>query len=240
MPDPHSSRYLADLVGELCALPHETEWVEFKANYRSPESIGGYISALANSAVLHGKPRGYVVWGVQDGTHELVGTNFVPSAKKKGNEPLEPWLARLLEPQVSFHFEELEVDGLRVVLLAVERATNRPVAFQGTEFVRIGSSTRKLRDHPAKERELWRLLLDSTFEDGIAAEHLTGPDILQTLDYPTYFHLLGVPPPDGRDAILKALAHDQLIKLNQAGGYDITNLGAILFARWTCPVFTDG
>ena len=53
----HSSRYLADLVRELCALPHETEWVEFKENFRSPESMGRYISALANSAVLHGSFR---------------------------------------------------------------------------------------------------------------------------------------------------------------------------------------
>ena len=31
--------------------------------------------------------------------------------------------------------------------------------------------------------------------------------------------------------VAEALAHDRLIKRNQAGGYDITNLGAILFAR---------
>ena len=43
--------------------------------------------------------------------------------------------------------------------------------------------------------------------------------------------MLGVPLPDGRNAILEALAHDELINPNQAGGYDITNLGAILFAR---------
>ena len=68
-------------------------------------------------------------------------------------------------------------------------------------------------------------------EDGVAAEHLTGQDVLQVLDYPAYFHLLGVPPADGHDAVLEALAHDRLIKRNEAGGYDITNLGAILFAR---------
>lgn len=229
--DPRSSRYLADLVRQLCALPHEAEWVEFKENYKRPELVGEYISALANSAILHGRPRGYVIWGVKNGTHELVGTDFVPGSTRKGNELLEPWLARLLRPQVHFHFEEVEVDGSRVVLLEVERATSRPVAFQRTEFIRVGSSTRKLQDHPAREKRLWRLFLDSAWEDGIAAEHFTGQDVLQTLDYPTYFHLLGVPPADGRDAILKVLVHDQIIKPNQAGGYDITNMGAILFAR---------
>ena len=231
MTRPRSSSYLADLVRQLCALTHETEWVEFKANYRNPESVGKYISALANSAVLHGQSHGYVLWGVKNGTHELVGSEFVPGSTKMGNELIEPWLARLLEPQVYFRFEETEVDGSRIVLLVIERATGRPVAFKRTEFIRIGSSTRKLLDHPAKQQRLWRLVLDSAFEDGIAAKHLTDQDILQVLDYPAYFHLLGVPPADGRDAILKAMAHDQLVSPNQAGGYDITNLGAILFAR---------
>ena len=228
---PRSSRYLADLVRRLRALPHETEWVEFKENYRRPERVGEYLSALANSAALHGQSHGYVLWGIRNSTHELVGTNFVPGATRKGNELIEPWLARLLDPQVDFRFHEVEVDGSRVVLLEVARTTSRPMAFKGAEFIRVGSSTRKLRDHPAKERQLWHLLLEHSFEDGIAAEHLAGRDVLQALDYPAYFHLLGVPPADGRDAILKALAHDRLIKRNQAGGYDITNLGAILFAR---------
>ncbi len=231
MTPPRSSRYLTDLVRRLRALPHETEWVEFKENYRRPDLVGSYLSALANSAALHGQPHGYVLWGIRNSTHELVGTDFVPGAAKKGNELIEPWLAHLIDPQVDFRFHEMTVDGSRVVLLEVERATIRPVAFSGTEFIRVGSSTRKLRGHPARERQLWRLLLEHSFEEDIAAEHLSGPDILQTLDYPAYFHLLGVPPADGRDAVLEALAHDQLIKRNQAGGYDITNLGAILFAR---------
>jgi len=205
--------------------------VEFKENYRNPERVGEYVSALANSAALHGESRGYVLWGIRNSTHELVGTDFVPAAAKKGNGLIEPWLARLLEPQVDFQFHQVDVDGSRVVLLEVGRATRQPVAFRGVEFIRIGSSTRKLRGHPPKQQQLWRVFLAAPFEDGIAAEHLSGQDVLQTLDYPTYFQLLEVPAADGRSAILEALAHEQLILRNQAGGYDITNLGAILFAR---------
>lgn len=43
---------LDKLVLELCKLPDETGWVEFKQNNWSPEVIGEDISALANSAVL--------------------------------------------------------------------------------------------------------------------------------------------------------------------------------------------
>ena len=62
---PRSSRYLADLVRRLRDLPHETEWVEFKENYRRPERVGEYLSALANSAALHGQSHGYVLWGIR-------------------------------------------------------------------------------------------------------------------------------------------------------------------------------
>jgi hypothetical protein len=67
--------YLAGLVRELCRLPRETEWVEFKVNQSDPQPIGEYISALANAAALHGKAFAYLVWGVEDGTHAIVGTN---------------------------------------------------------------------------------------------------------------------------------------------------------------------
>ena len=231
MTNPRPSGYRADLVRQLCALPQETEWVEFKENHSQPEQVGKNVSALANSAALHDRSYGYILWGVRNGTHEIVGTRFVPGLAKKGNELLEPWLARSLRPQVQFDFEEVEVDGVPVVLLQVHRATNRPVAFRGAAFIRIGSSTRKLQDHEATESQLWRQLLDSVFEDGIAAGHLERRDVLQALDYPAFFHLLGVPPPDGHDAILDALSHDQLVRRNEAGGYDVTNLGAILFAR---------
>lgn len=53
--------YLASLVRELCALPRETEWVEFKENDAEPQAIGGYISALANAAALVGKAFAYLV-----------------------------------------------------------------------------------------------------------------------------------------------------------------------------------
>ena len=59
-------------------LPRETEWVEFKENNEDPEQIGEYLSALANAAAVLGKPQSYLVWGVNDATHDLAGTTFRP------------------------------------------------------------------------------------------------------------------------------------------------------------------
>ena len=51
--------------------------------------IGEYISALSNSAVLCERPKAYLVWGVDDTTHKIVGTEFQYRKMKKGNEELE-------------------------------------------------------------------------------------------------------------------------------------------------------
>jgi len=227
----YSQQHLVDLIRQLCALSGETEWVEFKVNQKAPADIGKYVSAMSNAAALNGKAGGYVVWGIEDGTHAVVGTKFSPATQKKGNEPLETWLLRLLEPQAGFRFHETMIDNCRVVLLEVECATHRPVSFYGEEFVRIGSNTKKLKDHPERERQLWRLFEKTPFEDGIAIEHQNGGDILRLLDYPAYFDLSVQQQPGGDDAVLSALNSDELIQRCDAGKWNITNLGAVLFAR---------
>ncbi len=70
--EPREPEYLRDLVRELRALPTETEWVEFKVNNTNPEVIGKNISALSNGAALHGRPFGYLIWGVEDSTHDII------------------------------------------------------------------------------------------------------------------------------------------------------------------------
>jgi len=218
-------------VRELSKLPKETEWVEFKHNYAEPQDIGEYISALSNSAALVGKASAYVVWGVNDDEHVVVGTQFSPRAAKVGNEELENWLLRALRPKIHFRFFEVQVDGLPVVLLEIERAFRQPVQFNGNEFVRVGSYKKRLKDFPEKERALWRLFDTTPFESGVAAERVCDEDVLKLLDYPAYFDLLKRPLPDSRAGILEALADDRLIAPCEAGGWDLSNLGAILLAK---------
>lgn len=140
--------YLASLLREVCALPRETEWVEVKVNDAAPPAIGEYISALSNAAALVGKAFAYMAWGVHDDDHTIVGTTFDPAAERVGNEELENWLLRLLEPKIDFRFFKFRVDGQRVVLLEIARASRHPVRFQGQEFIRVGTYKKKLKDFP--------------------------------------------------------------------------------------------
>ncbi len=169
--------------------------------------------------------------GIADTSHEIVGTTFSPNRARKGNEPLETWLSRLLVPHIPLGFHEIAVEGNPVALLVVGRAHQRPVSFSGGEFIRVGSATRKLRDYPEKERNLWRSFDRINFEDGIAAERIQDQDALDLRNWSAYFELSERPLPDDRSVMLDLLQRDALIAACPTGGWNITNVGAILCAR---------
>lgn len=147
---------LIALVDSLRSLPAETEWLEFKSNHCEPQVLGEYVSALANSACLAGQQRGYLVFGIDDASHDVVGTSFTPYAvKAKGNQDMLPWLSAGLRPNVGFELKEFQHPGGRIVLFEIRPARNQPVGFYGSEFIRVGSSKTELSKHPEKARALW-------------------------------------------------------------------------------------
>lgn len=231
MPTEQSLEQLRALLKELCYLPAETEWVEFKHNV-DVVKIGEYISALANSAALLGKQTGYLVYGVEDATHRVIGTDFTPSNQKHKGQELESWLLQKTAPKIHFQFYEFtNVDDLPVVILEIQAASHTPVQFDGIEYIRVGSYKKKLREFAEKERELWRVFDKVPFEQQAATENSSAEEVLKLLDYPAYFELTAQPLPEGRDGILEALKADRLISKNDKGSWQIANVGAILFAK---------
>ncbi|MDQ1265945.1 MAG: hypothetical protein QG635_1097 [Bacteroidota bacterium] len=223
--------YLNSLVREVLKYPAETEWIEYKHNNEDSQEIGEYISALSNSAALNGKVNSYIIWGIDNKTHQILGTVFKPSLKKIGNEELENWLLKLLNPKINFHFFEFKFDDQSIVLLEIGAAFRHPVRFQNIEFIRVGSYKKKLKDFPEKERELWRIFDKIPFEKQIAFQNADSNKILELMDYPVYFESLGLQLPETKKGIIEAFIVEELIKSNDSGMFDITNLGAILFAK---------
>lgn len=144
-------------LSELLAYPHETEWLEFKTNYWQPDEIGTYISALSNSAAMHGRKTAYMVWGVDDTNHQVVGTtiDFLQDYKK---EPYEHYLARNLSPSIHFKFKEITFENKRIVILEIPAAINVPTEYCRERYIRIGSSKENLHKYPQREAALWASL----------------------------------------------------------------------------------
>lgn len=219
------------LIDELLSLPAETERVEFKGNDADPPTIGKLVSALSNSARLADRPFAYVLWGVRDSDREAVGTTFEPSSRKHQGQPLEFWLAQRLRPGVDLSFETIERENARLVLLTIPAAPSSPVEFDRSAYIRIGSATPRLSEHPERLRTLWAKLQPYAWESGLAAQFLPGDDVLSLLDYAGYFDLTGQPLPDNRQGIFEKLEADRLVQREVGDRWNVTNLGAILFAR---------
>lgn len=151
----------------LRSLPREQAVVEFKSNFADPEKIGAYLSGLANTAALQGRDRAWLVWGVEDGSHRVLGTVFDPFGQKIGNQSLQMWLQVMTQPRADFAFHELDCDGLRVVMLEIHPARAAPMAFQHTRYIRVDSHLVKLADYPSHEARLWNAL--GTSEDWTGA-----------------------------------------------------------------------
>lgn len=140
---------LTNLIKELVKQPNESEWVEFKQNFHSPEEIGERISALANGACLHNQKYGYLIFGIEDKAHQITGTSFKVKSHKKGKEELESWLINRLDPKIDFRTYEFEFsEGINISLFIIPAADNRPIEFLHNSYIRIGSYTRKLGDFP--------------------------------------------------------------------------------------------
>jgi predicted HTH transcriptional regulator len=203
--------------------------VEVKGNNSNPEAIGEYVSALANGAAYMGQSKGYLAFGIDDATHAIIGTSYNPKNEKIGNHEIENWIATQLSPRIDFVILETVVNDKRIVLFIIDSEGNTPVKFQGTAYIRVGTYKKKLADHPERERKIWQNTHNSTFENKIALAGITADEVLTTIDYPTAFRLLNIPLPENKSAILEKLAEEKIINKRTAS-YDVTNLGAILFA----------
>ena len=219
------------LVGELCKLPNETGWVEFKLNNNDPKMIGEDISALANAATLKDRDFAYMVWGVDDATHNILGTSVNLSFQKKGQEELENWLRHQLSKNANFEFLDAEIDNKHVEVIRIHKAMHTPVAFEKVEYIRCGSYTKKLNEYPELSVQLWDKISNSRFEDMCLAKDLKYATVLQMIDIGAYFSLLKIPQPTEEKEVMHYLMEDGIVVRFDNGLYGITNLGAILFAR---------
>jgi predicted HTH transcriptional regulator len=218
------------LLGELLTHDEQT-WLEFKHDYADPKMIGERVSALGNAARLEGLERAFLVWGVEDGSRRVVGTTFEPTLARFKNQPLEMWLAQMLQPAPVLSFRVIKHPDGRVVLLEIPAPLDLPIEFDRTAYIRIGSATPRLSDYPERKKQLLDRLRPHIWEHGLASSFVQDDDVLRLLDYPTYFRLTKQPAVADPFAILDRLESDRLITRDVGGRWSITNLGAMLLAH---------
>lgn len=128
-------------LDELRALPHETEWVEFKeakSNYDF-RKLGKYFSAIANEANLNHKQCGWLVFGVVNCDHSICGSSF-----REDPDYLDKLKHEIAAQTDGVSFTDIHVvnhPNGRVVIFEIPPApAGMPVHFQGHYYGRNGEA----------------------------------------------------------------------------------------------------
>lgn len=219
------SRHIQILKKSLTPIPRELDGLDWKIDI-TPEKkqLARHLSAFANRT-----GGGFLVFGVRD-DGEFVGVTQEQVRiilEKIGNISRDG-----LEPSVGVRHEIEESSGVNLLFVEIIESQQKPVHLKGkpiTEsFVRSTGTTRK-----ASNQDMQNLLISSKtpiFEQRIALANQVPEKIKELLFIREYFNLLNKPIPSTLKLCLTEMERDRLLISNDAN-YDITNLGAILFAR---------
>ena len=129
-------------IEELCSLTSENEVVEFKEAKRNFDfsKLGCYFSALSNEANLREKPRGWLVFGIEDKQHRIIGSEFKKS--KAELDKLKFSISNKTINNITFiDIHEYSFDEKRVILFEIPPAPKGiPVPFEGHYYGREGEN----------------------------------------------------------------------------------------------------
>src|SRR5690554_1995017 len=120
----------------------ESEVVEFKRGGKgfSTSDLGKYLSALANEANLRACESAWLVFGIDDKTRRILGSEYRQAPGELHR--LKMQIADGTEPSITFRdIHELETPDGRVLLFEIPPAPmGMPIAWQGHYFARAGES----------------------------------------------------------------------------------------------------
>ena len=157
---------LKGTLNDLRSLDSENEIVEFKeakSNYDFTK-LGKYFSALSNEANLKGKPFGWLVFGIEDKKHNIVGSIY--RSKRKDLDSLKGEMANKTTNRISFiDIHEVNLPEGRVVMFQIPAAPKGiPTAFDGHYYARDGEEL-----VPLNIEKIERIRAQATKEDWSAA-----------------------------------------------------------------------
>lgn len=220
---------LSALLNRFLRLPGGTEVVEFKQPSRSFdfEQFGKYFSALSNEANLRGHGAAWLVLGVDDEKEQGFDIRPAPMFLTTFKEEVAAKVGSDLKIRQIYRLQEGE--GKSVFFFEIPPAwPGTPTSWEGRCYTRNGE---KLDVLSLDMLETIRgQAHQRPFEEDIALGGQTSDQVLELLDWDEVFYLFELPVPTTKRSVLDRLQQERFITRN-GSHYDITNLGALLFAR---------
>lgn len=153
---------LKQILQSLRNLTAENEIVEFKEAKPGYDftKLGKYFSALSNEANLKGKPYAWLLFGIENKRHNIVGSLFRP--QRKDLDSLKSEIANKTTNRITFiEIYELNEPEGRVVMFQIPAAPKGfPIAFDGHYY---GRDDEELS--PLNLEEIERIRSQATTED---------------------------------------------------------------------------
>lgn len=129
----------------------ETECVEFKRaqNNFGIDDLGKYFSALSNEANLKNKQYSWIVFGIDDKTHDVVGTNFY---QDNNFNKVKKQIADNTTDGITFiEIYNLERNEKRVIMFQIPAASGSPLSWKGFAYGRNGESLAPLAPNKVEQ-----------------------------------------------------------------------------------------
>lgn len=188
-----SNQELIDTLESLLSLQAETEVVEFKrAEHNFDDGdLGKYFSALSNEANLKGKSCAWLVFGIENKTHNILGTQY-----KNTRPSLDAMKKKIADHTTGRHtfIEIYELhckNGKRVVMFEIPPAPKGiPIAYQDHYYGRDGESLQGLSLEKIERIRNQNLLKDWSAEiiDNASIEDLDPAAITKARELYTNAH----------------------------------------------------
>ncbi len=214
-----------ELLGKsLKPFPQELNQLDWKLKLsENTKRLAQHLSAFSNY-----ENGGFLVFGIDNGA--VIGINISECEKiinTLGNIARQNLTPPIIIEHVLFKYQNKDI-----LFIKINESKEKPIHLHNgsiyDSYIRSAGQTRRM-----DKQEVATLVSKSQglrFEDGISVAGLLAKDVLKKIDFSSYFDFIEQAIPDGNEAILDVLASEKMIRKN--GDYfDITNLGAILFAK---------
>lgn len=221
-------RALKILQDSLFPVPAELNELDWKSGLScKTDRLAQHISAFANY-----KGGGMLVYGVNnDGSCFSLSKGEID----KTIQLLGNIAKNNLAYSVPIEHAVMDYEGNTLLFIYIPEQKDKPVYLRGKDlfdaYIRSAGQTVKMSRGQVKS-----LIAESEgydFEDRIAKEELTREELLSLINYKKFFQLLNKDLPSSKDAVVAKMEEFGFCIKGTDDLWNITNLGAILFANQT-------
>ncbi|GHT01765.1 transcriptional regulator [Bacteroidia bacterium] len=213
------------LKDSLYPIPVELNEIDWKSGLSSKtDRLAQHLCAFSNQ-----ESGGFLVYGVNDDA-----TMF--SVTKEQSDTVIKTLGNIalnnLSQSVQIQHNTIEYEGNALLFIYIPEQTEKPVYLRGKtiydSYHRSAGQTVKMSKEAVKF--MISVAHGIPYEFQIAMKNLSADEVLRLLDYKQFYELLDKNAPKATDTILSNL-EDYNFVVQDGNAWNITNLGAILFAN---------